>query len=517
MELVKKRVHMDRVGNRADAQTILEEDVNVSDNKPDVRHVLADKDEILLEEVRVLDQVINVKGKLKVNVLYMTDMEGVCESLEVMLPFDEKINMEHVKNGDRVNVKSNLEDLSIGLINSRKLSVQAVIIFVAKKEEQLEEEAAVDILHQEPLEYRKCTIPTCQNVMQKKDLYRMKEEIEVTGNLPNIFRLIWSSITFGRIDIRPMENKLSIQGDMNAFFLYEGEGDSAKTVWYEKSVPFSGTLDCQGCGENLISDISYRMLSCNVEVRQDFDGEDRVFCVEPVLEFHICMYEQENMEVLSDLYGVDKEIESVVQEVSLQKLLPATACRHKAEERVRIQNQEMPVSRILHSEGKLQIDKMEASEGNVNILGTLSVCVLYLSSGDEETLCTSEHTIPVEYSMDVSGADENSILNMQCFVEQLSVTMVDGEEMEVKANLLFKPLIFGVDRWKLITDIKVEELDSQKMAQMPGMVIYVVKDKDTLWNIGKKYYVSIDRIKEINELAGDEVKAGDKLLIVRGE
>ena len=54
------------------------------------------------------------------------------------------------------------------------------------------------------------------------------------------------------------------------------------------------------------------------------------------------------------------------------------------------------------------------------------------------------------------------------------------------------------------------------MSRLPGMVVYVVKDGDSLWNIGKKYYVPVDKIKEVNEMNSDEVHPGDKLLIVKG-
>ena len=38
---------------------------------------------------------------------------------------------------------------------------------------------------------------------------------------------------------------------------------------------------------------------------------------------------------------------------------------------------------------------------------------------------------------------------------------------------------------------------------------------DSLWQIGKKYYVSVGRIKEMNNLTEDDIKTGDKLLIVK--
>ena len=48
------------------------------------------------------------------------------------------------------------------------------------------------------------------------------------------------------------------------------------------------------------------------------------------------------------------------------------------------------------------------------------------------------------------------------------------------------------------------------------MVIYSAGPNDTLWDIGKRYYVTISQLKEVNELVTEEISAGDKILVVKG-
>ncbi|WP_312355837.1 LysM peptidoglycan-binding domain-containing protein, partial [Aminipila sp.] len=50
----------------------------------------------------------------------------------------------------------------------------------------------------------------------------------------------------------------------------------------------------------------------------------------------------------------------------------------------------------------------------------------------------------------------------------------------------------------------------------PGMVVYITKNGDTLWNIAKKYRTTTEMITEINELSeGQPLPSGMKLLIVK--
>ena len=114
MELVKKKIHMDRISSRAGTQMVLEEDVNISDNKPDASYLLTNKGEIIMEEIRAGENVVHLRGKLVASVLYLTDMEGMCASMEAAIPFEEKVNMEGVNNGDTILPDWTIEDLTVG-------------------------------------------------------------------------------------------------------------------------------------------------------------------------------------------------------------------------------------------------------------------------------------------------------------------------------------------------------------------------------------------------------------------
>lgn len=516
MELVKKKIHMDRIANTAGTQMVLEEDVNISDNRPDASHLITAKGDVIVDEIRANDDRVSLKGRLQVQILYLTEEEGMCASMEADIPFEEKINMEGVHNGDTVVPFWKIEDLSVGLINSRKLSVQAMISFALELEEKVEQEAAVDIYHEEPVEYRKQTYPLLQMAVNKKDIFRIKEEMELPGSLPNAFQITWYSITLNNMDFKTLDEKIALQGEMKAFFLYEGEGDEDKTLWYEDTVPFSGMIECHGCRENMVPDIRYTTSQCSLEIKADFDGEERIFSVENVLDLDIRLYEEENLEVLSDIYGVAKEIEAVTSEVPLKSLLMHGSGKCKAADHARIQNTEMHMYQLLHSEGEIQIEEQRVVENGIAVTGTLQVTTIYLCTNGQNTIYATRSPLPFECLIDVPDIESSAVYHIHWSLEQLSVTMIDSDELDIKAALRFDALVFTTTKKNLITDIKVADLDMAKISELPGIVIYIAGTGDTLWDIGKKYYVPIAQLKEVNELVSEEIKAGDKILVVKG-
>ena len=53
------------------------------------------------------------------------------------------------------------------------------------------------------------------------------------------------------------------------------------------------------------------------------------------------------------------------------------------------------------------------------------------------------------------------------------------------------------------------------LERCPDVPVYVAKPDDSLWQIGKKYYMPVARIKELNGLTTDMLKGGEKLLLVK--
>ena len=57
-----------------------------------------------------------------------------------------------------------------------------------------------------------------------------------------------------------------------------------------------------------------------------------------------------------------------------------------------------------------------------------------------------------------------------------------------------------------------EEVDWDAFRSAPGMVGYVVQEKETLWDIAKRYHTKTNYIEDLNNLDG-EPSEGKQLLI----
>lgn len=199
MEFLKKSIHMDQIGCEEQTQITLEDDVNIADAKPDVYQVVTQQGHVELEEVRASDGHVHVKGVLHFKVLYLADEEThhpAC--MEGELAFEEQILMGSVSGTDQVQAQAILEDLSVGMINSRKLSVQALLQIRLFTERMKQLDVAVGLDGTEQIEVKKKDLQALDLIVAKKDILRVKKDLLLPGGMPNILRCCGNPARFGK-------------------------------------------------------------------------------------------------------------------------------------------------------------------------------------------------------------------------------------------------------------------------------------------------------------------------------
>ena len=514
MELVKRNIHMDCQKCKASAQITLEDDVNISDSKPDAYQLIMDRGNVVIDEVKVSDDHVSVKGRLQFKILYLTeDKKGDVATMEGNIPFEEQIYMEGVETGDSVSVDWDIEDLTVGLINSRKFRVQSLVMLKSHCEEIRDEETAVDLENSEAVEFRKKNLDIAAMKICKKDILRVKEEVEIPGSFPNILSLIWWDVVPCNVEFKILSDKITAQGEIRAFFLYRGEGEEDEICHYETVIPFAGTIDCMGAEEGMIPEIRFVPECREVSVQSDFDGEERVITFELCLNLVICAYEEERLSLLSDVYGVSKEVSVSEKEASFRRLLTKAAGKMKLAEHFKLD--EGHIVRILHTAAKVQIIEQAVMEEGIEISGVVNLQLLYESADEEKKYGMMKENIPFSYMLEADGVDKDCTYVLRTDVEQITVLLLDGSEIDVKCVLFFGGNIYKNIKEKIVEEIEVAQLDSEKMAELPGIAVYMVRDGESLWDIGKRYYVPISALIETNQLSSEEVKPGDRILIVK--
>jgi len=312
LDLAKKYIHMNREKGKAVTQITLDDDFNVPDMKPDLMRIILDKGELKLDETTITQDHVWLKGVLRFTLLYRSDQEeGKINTMNGEIPFQESLAIDGANEYDTAKLKWEMEDLSIGIINSRKLSVKALVVLKAVIDEIYDEELITGVDQEGGVQILGQTLTAMELFLSKKDTFRFKEEILLPSNKPNIRQILWKSVQLRGVETRLMDQQMNIKGEALVFVLYEGEDEEEHLQWMETALPFSGVIDCNGATEDMISDISYEVSVLELEAKPDYDGEERMLHLELVLDLEIQIFTEEETQVVADLYAVNEKLTPV--------------------------------------------------------------------------------------------------------------------------------------------------------------------------------------------------------------
>ncbi len=513
MEVMTRQIETNQVDKRLFHQFMLDEDYNVPDSKSDVEKIVASEAVAKIDEIKPVENYLRVQGKIEFQILYVAEgIEPTFSNMEGKLPFVEMVYVDEGTDA-AMDVKNARCELQVHMIHSRKLRLKTMIEMEIESETQRIEEIPTDIESKGKVFKKQTQMDLLRLHTSKKDTYRIKEEITLPGTKESIGMMLWSDIANRKLDTRLAVDELQITGELLVFCFYESP--DGKIDWMEQSVPYQGRVECYGIDESMYHHVKANLEDVHADVRVDEDGEMRVIGIEGTLQLFIAVYEEEEMDVLQDMYSLDHNCILEKKEMRYDQLVLQNHSKCKVMERLSVPELRNEILQICHSNGKIKVDKMDMREDGILVEGALYISFLYVKANDSMPFDTWQGVVPFSHLIECGQTGENLKYHISVTLEQLSITLQGGDEIEVKAALSFHGFFKRSSQAEMIQGVRMEPIDMEEAARRPSIVGYLVKDGDDLWTLAKRYSTTEDAIREMNNVSGDSIKPGDRLLIFK--
>ena len=512
MELWTREIQTNAQGKIRVDQFVLDEDYNVPDSKGDMQRIIASEAKPIVENVVRVENYVRVSGKLEFQILYVGEgLEPSLSSLEGKLPFEEMVYTEMGE--EMYEVKMVRADLRASMIHSRKLRLKALVELELEEQKECSESIPLDVESDIPL-YKKTGKKDLLTLFAKrKDTYRIKEEITLPGTKETIGCLLWTDIQNRKLNTKLEMDEFVLQGELQVFCFYESP--DGKMDWIEQTVSYQGRIPCQGAEESMYHQVQADLEEVTTELRMDEDGEQRIIGIEATMKILLTVYQEENFEILEDLYSLEKQCSLSSKEVVCEKLVLQNHSKCKLSQKLSLPELKNSVLQICHSSGTIQVEQMKLAEQGVLVEGALHLSFLYVKANDEIPFDTWCGMIPFSHLIECKDVRPNIRYHVSPLLEQISVTMLGGDEVEAKAVLAFHCFFRDSELCEMICDVKVDEFTQNEHGKFPGVIGYIVKPKDDLWTLAKKYRTTKEGIMEVNEMAEETLKVGERILIFK--
>lgn len=514
MELVKRSVRLNCVQKTVRKMKTLDEDMNVPEMKKDINKIICCTHEAVIEGMKASERKESVKGYIGFDVLYLNSENGGLEHLEGKYPFEE--NFEFPEDEDLTDVKAKImiEDFTVKIINSRKVNIRTLFALECAGDEAGEEDIVVDVKDDNVL-VQKENMVFSQIKANGEDTFRIKEDIELPKNKPNVQSLIFSDMRLKSRESRLLDDGVYIKGDIGIFIIYEPEGEDQVTQWYETAVPFEGKVDVRGVSEGMFSMIPLKLEETVLSMKPDYDGEERVICAEGIIRLDIRAFSEEETPVVWDMYSTGHHVDIQSNEKKYQQLVMKNNLKARGYHKYKVSDTEEKPLQICYAYGEAHTEQVKMEGDGMTVDGLVDVTVIYVSVSDENPMASFQCQVPFSQhiSLEEQVGDSEYILNI-C-VDQINASMIGGDEIEVRAFVGIEVLIMRVMAQNFVESVEMKPMTSKELAAFPGMIGYIAQNQETLWDIAKRYKTTVDKIKNVNKMTVDSVKRGDKILIVR--
>ena len=290
MELKTEALYMEEKKGPAITQVTFDETYHLPDYLPDFFSVILSRGDVRLDESKCGNGHIMVRGVLQFRVLYRTGQgEWKISSLEGEYPFQETLMLEEAGEFDMPQTEVFLEDLTVRMINARKLNIQALLEIHCTARTRLELQIPVGMEQEESCEHLYRKKEFLELCYRGEELCAMREEVRLPSNKPNIRQLLWQQAQLFGMNVRVAAGEVTVQGELQVFVIYLGMQED-RMQWAEMRVPYQCRLEIPEASPDMVSYLTADPGAIRCSVQADADGEERVILAEADIPIRMWLY-----------------------------------------------------------------------------------------------------------------------------------------------------------------------------------------------------------------------------------
>lgn len=313
-------------------------------------------------------------------------------------------------------------------------------------------------------------------------------------------RILLESCHVSTTEIKIVSDKILIKGylDMQLSCLCEKENNVFK---FNESVAYSQVIDLYGLTETDICNVSLEAQKLNLSFRDN--GECDVTL--PVYAM-ITAGERKNMTVVKDLFAVRgharAEFNESVTGICCRPFNENFLCTAHAE-KSDVQSFEMLASNCNTADYTVVLE-----DGELIVRGSAEICALLQTDAECRYIARK---VQFEQSRAFSEAKNGSVFaTLVCKGVSCGKT-TDG--LQLKAEMELNGCVFGEETIRFAQSYSLEE--SEEPSDDCRISVYFAQAGERMWSIAKENGVSLQRLRDMNDLHDEELKENRILLLMK--
>lgn len=482
---------------------LTEGDVILSDNCPDIAEILCADAKVKVRNTEFRNGKAIVTGVVEFCALYVPDTEGA-ELKSVLREFDFSTSAD-IKADENAEIfaTATAEHIGFTLVNSRKLASKVMVGVKICAYQQKCYEPVTDICGDDVEKTEKkynIYIPVSENCTD----IDVNDLLQVPDEYPDIAEILKvdSRVTPG--DIRVMNGKAMIQGELHLDTLYAAADEKGSVFCVHHSVPFTEIAEAPGADEQAVVNVSYDVTEIVSNIKGDLNGDTKIISMESVICACVKVSKTVTENFVDDCYFLNSDTETKRKSMKI--------CEYVTSENTKITSRQsvdapknVHIKEVVSCSAKPILKDAKWENGLIKLSGVLVTYLIYRDDKDTIRCAVTESELNWEKAIS-EPCNVEAFLN----IENVNATK-DGNAAQILIDIGLSAKALKDRDLSILVDCSQKEDEIKKTS--PTMVVYFAKDGDTLWDVAKKYRTKSQLIKEANGLETEKIEKGKRLLI----
>ncbi len=503
VDVTKENIVLNKIVGQKSEIIVVEGDMIVPDVKPDILNTINTTGNVCIYKKEVLDGKVRIDGDVNVYVMYLADgEEEATRSLNTSIDFTQVLDFKECTSDMSLDENVSIKSIECKILNGRKINVKATL----QVEISVYANENVDIIKQinniQEIQSQEIELKVNSLIGEGTSKAYAKDTI-VIENIDNLAEILKVDLSIINKDIKISYNKVLGKADIAVKMMYLTEDNRIKTV--ENKIPVMGFVDIENIDDDKICDMKYKLK--NIVVKPNQVEEHSVY-IEIEVEIYARVYENKDIRLIQDLYSPCEILNFNQRCVNTM----ANKCEIKdmCNIREKVMVPEINGGQIYDVEVKPIILNKNVTKARVMYEGEMELNFIF-SSTNVARIDVKQMKLPFNFSIDSQEINQN--MNIETNVEVVNRDFIVGTDgnIETKIDLEFTVNMSNTIKINIIDEVNIDETRDK---QIYSMVIYFVKQGDTLWKIAKKFRSTVQDIVRVNNIEDEnKIYVGQQLFI----
>ena len=476
-------------------------DFTLPDFLPDIAAVLKCTMKPVVQSHQISGDRVMVDGTVYLHVLYLDEDRRCVRSFENSQPFTSVFTVKDLSAGDRVTLSAKPNYVNCRATGPRRVDIHGAFSVKLVVTGRMDAEV-VQTAEAKDLYTKGCQIACTTDGGGTEKVFTINEVLELDSEIPAEM-IVRNEAHICISDCTQLPGKAIIKGDLLLKTVFITDMVAGTLCQAKYRIPFSQILDVEGLSEEMLCECSVEIVSCEVRLSQNPNGENRLLSISVKSVLSLQCFAQEACELLTDAFHTVYPLA-----MTTQRVMPSRITDLSRETVTIQQSLSLPdggVADILD----IWSDVVAVSCQNGALEGQLLVHLIGRDANDK----VAYYERPLDVSVPLSSACDQTKICADAL--DTDYTLV-GDRLEVRIQLLVCCRTSVTESHLAITALQADESVPHACSQ--GMENCQVKvcfanAGDSVWEIAKAEHASPIALMKENKL-NEEILSDRTMLLI---